>query len=179
MYSYKIEDLGSKKEVKDYLEIMRNEFRKEYMEGIYGTEKANRILNELEYGLKVHPMEMDENYTGQLGEEGGEGSSSRVMPRMGYAAGAYDDGEEEEEEGPAVPVVNPYTNKNTESVNEEVAKETSPENTVGNDENATAGDKNKSLLEGKTMTRGLRHHLRMTILATMTKTTTRGSRRIR
>ena len=111
----KIEDLGSKKEVKDYLEIMRNEFRKEYMEGIYGTEKANRILNELEYGLKVHPMEMDENYTGQLGEEGGEGSLSRVMPRMGYAAGAYDDGEEEEE-GPAAPVVNPYANKNiTES----------------------------------------------------------------
>ena len=82
---------------------------------LYGSEKANRILNELEYGLKVHPMEMDENYTGQLGEEGGEGSSSRVMPRIGYAAGAYDDGEEEEV-GPTAPVVNPYANKNiTES----------------------------------------------------------------
>ena len=94
------------------------------------------------------------------------------MPRMGYAAGIYDDGEEEEEEGPAAPVVNPYTNKNTESANEEVAKETSPAKTVGTDENATAGDKNKSLLEGKTMTRRLRNHLRMTILATMMKTTT-------
>ena len=47
--------------------------------------------------------------------ERGERVIITVMPRMGYAAGAYDDGEEEEE-GPAAPVVNPYANKNiTES----------------------------------------------------------------
>ena len=48
----KVEDLGSKKEVKDFLQIMRDELRREYLEGIYGVEKARRILHELEYGLR-------------------------------------------------------------------------------------------------------------------------------
>jgi hypothetical protein len=78
----KIEDLGSKKEVKDYLQLMRDEFRKEYLEGIYGVEKAARLLNELENGLKVHqnPMEEenDENYYGAS-------ENRSVIPRLGHA----------------------------------------------------------------------------------------------
>lgn len=50
----KIEDLGSKKEVKDFLQIMRDELRREYLDKIYGADKAGRILNELEHGLKQH-----------------------------------------------------------------------------------------------------------------------------
>ncbi|KAL7475275.1 LOW QUALITY PROTEIN: hypothetical protein ACHAW6_001202 [Cyclotella cf. meneghiniana] len=59
----KIEDMGSKKEVKDYLQIMRNELRREYLEGIYGKKKTERILHELECGFNK-PVEtaVDEDY---------------------------------------------------------------------------------------------------------------------
>lgn len=49
----KIQDFGSKKEIKDYLQLMRNDVRKEYLEGIYGTEKTERILHELENGVSL------------------------------------------------------------------------------------------------------------------------------
>lgn len=71
----KIEDLGSKKEVKDYLQLMRDEFRKEYLEGMYGVEKAGRLLNELEHGLKaVHPNmnPMEEEEVEENGRENNE-----------------------------------------------------------------------------------------------------------
>jgi len=76
----KVEDMGSKKEVKDYLQLMRDEFRREYLTGIYGEEKAGRILNELEYGLRAaqRPAEEDEQY-------GGGGERASVAPRLGYA----------------------------------------------------------------------------------------------
>ncbi|KAL3801109.1 hypothetical protein HJC23_002402 [Cyclotella cryptica] len=59
----KIEDMGSKKEIKDYLQIMRNEMRREYLEGIYGEEKTERLLHELECGVS-RPVEtmVDDDY---------------------------------------------------------------------------------------------------------------------
>jgi hypothetical protein len=74
----KIEDLGSKKEVKDYLQLMRDEFRGEYLTGIYGEEKAGRILNELEHGLRAQRPAEDEH-------RGGGGERASVAPRLGYA----------------------------------------------------------------------------------------------
>jgi hypothetical protein len=48
---HKIEDLGSKKLVRDYLQSMRNEVCKEHLEELYGKEKAERWKHELEHGL--------------------------------------------------------------------------------------------------------------------------------
>ena len=56
----KIEDMGSKKEIKDYLQLMRNDVRKDYLEGIYGDEKTERILQELENGISFTPKEEEE-----------------------------------------------------------------------------------------------------------------------
>jgi hypothetical protein len=57
----KVEDMGSKKEIKDYLQIMRNDVRREYLEGIYGEEKTERILHELENGVSRPVVEEFEN----------------------------------------------------------------------------------------------------------------------
>ncbi|KAL7446553.1 hypothetical protein ACHAXH_008325 [Discostella pseudostelligera] len=101
----KIEDLGSKKEVKDYLQLMRDEFRKEYLEGIYGVEKAARLLNELEHGLKVHqnPMEEEngENYYGAS-------EHRNVVPRLGHAV-TNEDGDDEENITPPPPATTRMT----------------------------------------------------------------------
>jgi hypothetical protein len=133
----KIDQLHSKKDIKDYLQLMRDEFRKEYMEGIYGGEKANRILNEMEYGLKVHPVETEEN--GYVEEE----PAARMMTRMGYAA-ATEDSDGEGEKGnagdngetetppasPLEPVVNPYASNVTNNV-----ETNAPENEAGVESN--------------------------------------------
>jgi hypothetical protein len=103
----KIEDMGSKKDVKDYLQLMRDDFRKEYLTRIYGKDKAERILNELEYGLRAsqRPEEDDEYYGGKAG--GGE--RSNVAPRLGFAVS--EDGETPPSSPPSnVPAIaNPYT----------------------------------------------------------------------
>ncbi|KAL9189063.1 hypothetical protein ACHAXT_011553 [Thalassiosira profunda] len=135
----KIEDLGSKKEVKDYLQVMRDEMRREYLEGIYGAERAGRILNELEHGLRVHPA-VDKGYDGVY-DDFGKGA---VMSRMGYQAN--DDDEEEEMGGggegeetpPASPpaaVANPYAKKD-----EEAAEATGPEGVEKDGAPANDGD---------------------------------------
>lgn len=49
----KIESLGSKKEVKDYLQVMRDDMRREYLIGVLGKERTDRILHELEYGMRA------------------------------------------------------------------------------------------------------------------------------
>eukprot|EP00569_Conticribra_weissflogii_P006238 CAMPEP_0171340580 /NCGR_PEP_ID=MMETSP0878-20121228/8664_1 /TAXON_ID=67004 /ORGANISM="Thalassiosira weissflogii, Strain CCMP1336" /LENGTH=551 /DNA_ID=CAMNT_0011842679 /DNA_START=37 /DNA_END=1692 /DNA_ORIENTATION=+ len=54
----KIEDLGSKKEVKDFLDIMREDTKREYLEGIYGVEKASMLLRELEFGLRQQQQQL-------------------------------------------------------------------------------------------------------------------------
>jgi len=141
----KIDQLHSKKDIKDYLQLMRDEFRKDYMEGIYGGEKANRILNEMEYGLKVHPVETEEN--GYVEEE----PAARMMTRMGYAAAAEDsDGEGEMGSGgngetetppaspPEQPVLNPYASNVANVEANPPEKEAGAESNVDLNPNATA-----------------------------------------
>eukprot|EP00557_Chaetoceros_sp_GSL56_P004599 CAMPEP_0176505540 /NCGR_PEP_ID=MMETSP0200_2-20121128/16556_1 /TAXON_ID=947934 /ORGANISM="Chaetoceros sp., Strain GSL56" /LENGTH=598 /DNA_ID=CAMNT_0017905115 /DNA_START=99 /DNA_END=1895 /DNA_ORIENTATION=+ len=50
----KIQDLGGKKEVRDYLNTMRQEICKEHLQKMYGKERAEKFLNELEleHGLQ-------------------------------------------------------------------------------------------------------------------------------
>ncbi|KAL7467442.1 hypothetical protein ACHAXS_007688 [Conticribra weissflogii] len=55
---FKIEDLGSKKEVKDFLNVMRDDAKREYLEEIYGVEKSTRLLRELEFGLRQQQQEL-------------------------------------------------------------------------------------------------------------------------
>lgn len=49
---HKIEKLGSKKELKAYLSNMRNDVRNRHVERLYGREKAEKMLQELEIGLR-------------------------------------------------------------------------------------------------------------------------------
>ena len=105
----KIEDLGSKKEVKDYLQLMRDEFRREYLTGIYGEEKAGRILNELEHGLMAQRPAEDEHYRG--------GERASVAPRLGYAvsndkADVLGNLSDTPLSSPPAAVANPYTSTN-------------------------------------------------------------------
>jgi len=49
----KIEQLGSKKEIKDFLQHTRENLRNEHLERLYGREKAEQMLQELDEGLKM------------------------------------------------------------------------------------------------------------------------------
>lgn len=88
----KIEDLGSKKEIRDYLQLMRDEFRKVYLTKIYGAEKAERILNELEYGLRSSAM-ITEHQQQQKYDDYDE--RTNVVPRLGYAVTNDDDDDDD------------------------------------------------------------------------------------
>lgn len=48
----KIEQLGSKREIKNYLEHLRQSVRREHLEKIYGVEKAEEMMSEYEMGLR-------------------------------------------------------------------------------------------------------------------------------
>lgn len=62
----KIQDLGSKKQVKAYLDIMREEVCKQYIEGIHGKEKTEKLFNELEYGLQTHKKRLSDEATNEM-----------------------------------------------------------------------------------------------------------------
>lgn len=49
----KIQDLGSKKVVRDYLNNMREEICKEHLNKIYGVKRTENLFNEYEHGLKA------------------------------------------------------------------------------------------------------------------------------
>ena len=48
----KIRDMGSKKEVRDYLNVMRQEVCKDHLEKIYGKDKAEKFVDEFENGIQ-------------------------------------------------------------------------------------------------------------------------------
>ncbi len=50
----RIEALGSKKQVREYLDTMREEVCKEHLKKMYGSDRAEKLVNELESGLKAH-----------------------------------------------------------------------------------------------------------------------------
>eukprot|EP00586_Coscinodiscus_wailesii_P005995 CAMPEP_0172489694 /NCGR_PEP_ID=MMETSP1066-20121228/19878_1 /TAXON_ID=671091 /ORGANISM="Coscinodiscus wailesii, Strain CCMP2513" /LENGTH=469 /DNA_ID=CAMNT_0013257753 /DNA_START=29 /DNA_END=1438 /DNA_ORIENTATION=+ len=48
----RIEKFGAKKEVRTYLSQLRMEVRREYLESVYGKEKTDVMLKELEHGMR-------------------------------------------------------------------------------------------------------------------------------
>ena len=58
----KIEQLGSKKEVKDFLQHTRDNVRNDHVERLYGREKAERMLQELDDGLKLSEEGYEDHY---------------------------------------------------------------------------------------------------------------------
>ena len=116
----KIEDLGSKSEVKKFLQLMRDEQRKEYLIKVYNGDvtKVDRILSELEYGMVGNNAGLGgvNALMGGGGEESGVNNNNdgveyddvNAPRRLGVRA----DLEEEEEMtvpvAPRVPVSNPY-----------------------------------------------------------------------
>jgi hypothetical protein len=56
----KIEQLGSKKDVKSFLQSMRDDVRNKHLEELYGKEKAERMLQELDEGLKQSQADFDD-----------------------------------------------------------------------------------------------------------------------
>ena len=58
---HKIEDLGSKKIVRDYLDEMRQDICRGHLEKIHGKLKTERLLNELENGLTAAKSQLLES----------------------------------------------------------------------------------------------------------------------
>lgn len=57
----RIQDLGSRKMVRDYLDNMREEICREHMNKIYGVERTEKLMRELEYGLNATKERLDED----------------------------------------------------------------------------------------------------------------------
>ena len=76
----RIENLSSKKEVKDYVEVMREDVRRQHLVGIYGAAKTDRMLSELESNLVGGAEGYGDDGDGQLGA-----AAAVVNP---YGAGA-------------------------------------------------------------------------------------------
>jgi hypothetical protein len=87
----KIESFGSKKQVKDYQQHLREEVRNAHLERIYGLEKAESMIRQLQEGLLQQP-DVDENEDGAadaampLADEddedhSGSSRSLRAVPR--------------------------------------------------------------------------------------------------
>lgn len=129
----KIEDMGSKKEIKDFLQVMRDDVRKEYLIKVYNGDvgKVERLLNELEYGLNVGGTGANALMGGGDGayHEGGrdvEYDDGPAAPRLGIRADA------EEVTAPAFPAVarapvsNPYKKSVKQSLGNTEASESCP-----------------------------------------------------
>ena len=55
----KIQDMGSKREVKAYVQIMRDEVCKEYLGGTMGKDEVELLLDELQCGINAHKNQND------------------------------------------------------------------------------------------------------------------------
>ena len=97
----RIENLSSKKEVKDYVEIMREDVRRQHLVKIYGADKTDRMLAELESNLVGGGAD-------RFGDAGADGQAAAVANPYGSAATnnvplVEEEEEEEEEIPPASP----------------------------------------------------------------------------
>mmetsp|Transcript_25231 Transcript_25231/g.41589 ORF Transcript_25231/g.41589 Transcript_25231/m.41589 type:complete len:536 (-) Transcript_25231:105-1712(-) len=116
----KIEALGSKKEVKDFLQVMRDDVRKEYLIKVYNGDgdKVERLLSELEYGINVGGacvnalMGGANNDDDDNQEEVQYDDGPTTAPRMGVRADTDEMEEEEEAASPAVPAAAPVPASN-------------------------------------------------------------------
>jgi len=71
----KVEDLGSKKSIRLFIQNMRDEVCRENLTRVCGKEKADRLLNELEHGLKTDVHGDFDGYR----SEGSTGSRNQAM----------------------------------------------------------------------------------------------------
>lgn len=62
----RIESFGSKKEIKDYLQHLREQVRNGHLEKVYGKEKAASIIAELEDGLKQQQQQDEFGDSGNM-----------------------------------------------------------------------------------------------------------------
>ena len=65
----RVETFGSKREIKSHLTHMRTDVRNAHLERIFGRERAERMVNELEDGLKQQQHIDDEYPSGTSGNE--------------------------------------------------------------------------------------------------------------
>ena len=110
----KIESLGSKKEVKDYLQVMRDDMRREYLIGVLGKERTDRILHELEYGMRASvnlQNELDVQRGDFRGRDEPDAGGGGVAPRMGVRGGDSDDEEAAPSGAPRERAANPYATR--------------------------------------------------------------------
>jgi hypothetical protein len=78
----KIQDLGSKKAVRDYLDEMRQDICRGHLEKIHGKDKTENLLDELEHGLtatKTQLLESDEE--GEIDNSEKPDKSGQQPPR--------------------------------------------------------------------------------------------------
>lgn len=136
----KIEDMGSKKEIKDFLQVMRDDVRKEYLLKVYNGDvgKVERLLSELEYGINVGGAGVNALMGGGADDDQEEvqyDDGAAAAPRVGVRADA-EEMEEEEAASPAaaapvlVPVSNPYKKSavvNESNENAETSEVSSPD----------------------------------------------------
>lgn len=68
---FKIEQLGSKKEVKSFVQHMRDGVRNTYIENCYGREKAEQMLQEVDDDMAQRQNENNDMMETQVAKEGG------------------------------------------------------------------------------------------------------------
>jgi len=68
----KIEKLGSKKQVRSYLNVMREEICKERLKKIYGDDRADKLVQELEEELQAHQERLLSDQQQEKEQEGGQ-----------------------------------------------------------------------------------------------------------
>ncbi|GFH44649.1 hypothetical protein CTEN210_01123 [Chaetoceros tenuissimus] len=90
----KIRDLGSKKDVKDHVNMMRQEVCKAHLEKVYGREKAERFVDELEHGFRTGEKETVDEFE-LMERDTGRG----VAQRLANLVGENDDEEEVNNDG--------------------------------------------------------------------------------
>lgn len=93
----KIRDLGSKKDVKEYLNLMRQEVCKAHLEKVYGREKAERFVDELEHGFRTGDAKETDEFE-LLERETGRGVAQRLANLVGNDDNDDNDGIEKEAE---------------------------------------------------------------------------------
>ena len=131
----RIETLSTKKDLKDYLEIMREDVRRQHLVKIYGAEKADRMLSELETANFASPD--DDGFADDLAVANPYGNASGNGANDPASAAT----EEEEEDVPPPPSspVRDYRGITRASQRADPYSQSSPTSTGNDDEgNATA-----------------------------------------
>jgi hypothetical protein len=76
----KIEKLGAKKEVKSFLQVMREQVRNNHVEKLFGRAQADKMLQELDVGLQQQQEQQQGDVTGELEVEESSESHPEQQP---------------------------------------------------------------------------------------------------